>query len=63
MKKKKRFCAPFLQVIKKVPFLMRGADPLKFFLNFRAGIGKGKRFQSLRFVKTRDFAVHAAKID
>ena len=26
------------------------------------GIGKGKRFQSLCFVKTRDFAVHAAKI-
>ncbi|MBQ4618798.1 MAG: hypothetical protein IJB25_02815 [Clostridia bacterium] len=40
----------------------KGRSP-EILRNFRAGIGKGKRFQSLRFVKTRDFAVHAAKID
>ena len=40
----------------------KGRSP-EILRDFRAGIGKGKRFQSLRFVKTRDFAVHAAKID
>ena len=40
----------------------KGRSP-EILRDFRAGIGKGKRFQSLRFVKTRDFAVHAAEID
>ena len=43
------------QAIKKVPFLMGRADPLKSFGISGLGIGKGKRFQSLRFMKTRDF--------
>ena len=40
----------------------KGRSP-EILRDFRAGIGKGKRFQSLRFVKTRDLGVHAAKID
>jgi len=32
----------------------KGRSP-EILRDFRAGIGKGKRFQSLRFVKTRDF--------
>ena len=47
----------------KSPFFDgRGRSP-EIQRDFRAGIGKRKRFQSLRFMKTRDFAVYAAKID
>ena len=42
---------------------MGGGRSPEILRDFRAEIGKGKRFQSLRLMKTHDFAVHTAEID
>ena len=49
-------------LIKNVPFLMRRADPLKSCGIFVRGSERGSVFNRAA-LKTRDFAVHAAKID
>ena len=57
-----KFISAFSSHQKSTFFDGKGRSP-EILRDFRAGIGKGKRFQSLRFVKTRDLGVHAAKID